>query len=69
MKTSLEIEITNVEVEGRWYTVNYTASYKGKEYKEEINDDHCWEPAEWLEDLTKGGAETMAFCDFTEKHF
>lgn len=69
MKTDLEIEIKKIEVEGKWFTIDYIAKYDGEVYTEEINDDHVWDADEWHEELEGGEAAKMAFRDFIEKHF
>lgn len=68
MELKLKIKVTDIDVDGRWYTINYTATYKGDTYQEEINEDHCHEEEDWLEELEEGYAAEKALQDFVEKY-
>jgi len=43
MKTNIEVEITNIEVDDFYYTFNYKVTVDGKLKGEgEYNNDHAW---------------------------
>jgi hypothetical protein len=68
MKAKLEIEITKIEVEGRYYSIDYTSKYKGVTKELRIESDHAWGQEEFLEELKDGTALTLAYVDFCDNH-
>lgn len=43
MKTVIEVEITNIKVDDRYYSFDYVVSVNGKvRPKEEYSSDHVW---------------------------
>ena len=64
----IKVEVLDIDVDGRWYTINYQAHYNGETYTEEINEYHCHEEEDWLEELEGGYAVEKALQDFVEKY-
>lgn len=63
MKTIIEVEISNIDIDDRYYTFYYRITVNGKlKKKGEINDDYenGDTPAQFRKYLEKGGALDLA---------
>lgn len=63
LKAQIEVEISNIDVDERYYTFNYKVTLNGKlKDKGEINDDYenGDTPKQWQKTLEQGEAVNLA---------
>ena len=65
----IEVTVSNIQVDGRYYSFDYTIAGDGKAYSGSYESDHVWEEKEWLEVLENGHALKQAFEDGLDRIF